>query len=251
MENLYIYGKKVVLEALQRNEKLQKVYLQHGIKKEDYRTFEKLARNNKIPLTMVDRRKIDKFVKNENHQGFVGLLSYENIHTQDEFLNSLLPKMENNNENLFLYLDRIQDPQNFGALLRSAELMGVDAVFYPVKDSTPVTSVVVKASMGAALLLPLIALKTPFNFLEILKGKGLSIIGTLKDKDKSISLPDYNFAYKNCLIIGNEETGIKNSLRKLCDAFVYIPQVGRTDSFNASVAGGIILYEIARQKARK
>ncbi|MCK5076643.1 MAG: RNA methyltransferase, partial [Calditrichia bacterium] len=162
-----------------------------------------------------------------------------------------LPKMEKKNDTLFLYLDRIQDPQNFGALLRSAELMGVDAVFYPVKESTPVTSVVIKASMGAALLLPLIAIKTPFNFLEIIRQKGLSIIGTLKEKDKSISLPKYNFASNNCLIIGNEETGIKNSLRKLCDAFVYIPQVGRTDSFNASVAGGIILYEIARQKAEK
>ncbi len=248
MEKKYIYGKKVVYEALSRNEKLQKIYIQHGISNEEYRKFEKLARKNKIPLTKIDSRKIGKFVKDSNHQGVVALLSFENIITQEYFVDKLLPDLLKSDNNLFLYLDRIQDPQNFGALLRSAELLGVNVVFYPEKESTPVTPVVIKASMGAALMLPLISIRTPFNFLEMLKKNGINIIGSLKDEDKSILLHEFNFPEKNCIIIGNEETGIKNSLRKLCDAFLYIPQPGQTESFNASVAGGIILYEIIRQK---
>jgi len=247
MESKYIYGKKVVYEALARGDRLQKIFIQHGINKEDYKKIEKMARRNKIPLTQIDSRKIEGIVKNKNHQGMVALLSPTNIYSQEYFIDNLLPEFKKKRTTLFLYLDRIQDPQNFGALLRSAELFGVDAVFYPVKDSTPVTPVVIKASMGAALLIPLIPVKTPYNFLELLKNTGINIIGSLKDEHHSQTLPAFSFPPQKCIIIGNEESGIKNSLRKLCSHFVYIPQTGNTESFNASVAGGIILYENARQ----
>ncbi len=246
-DKFYIYGKKVVIEALQRGEKLQKIYIQHGIGKEDYRMLEKSARKNGIPLTQIDKHKMEKMVKGKNHQGVAGLLNFENIIDQNEF-SALVEKLASQQERItLLYLDRIQDPQNFGALLRSAEIFGIDAVLFPIKDSVPITPVVIKASMGAALMLNLVTVKTPFNFLSSLKEKGFSLIGALKEEHISVPSQDFIFPEKSCLIIGNEENGIKNSLRKICDHFVHIDQKGKTESLNASVAGGILLYERMRQ----
>ena len=177
----------------------------------------------------------------------LALIQFENILSQEIFLQQFLPSLRKKSKATLLYADRFNDPHNLGAIIRTAELFQIDYVCFPQKDASPISPGVVKASMGAALQQKMVSVRTPFNFLSELKNAGFSLIGAAQRHD-SKPLWDIHFPSFTCLIVGNEEGGIKHSLKKLVDTFVHIPQFGKTESFNASVAGGIILYEIIRQK---
>lgn len=246
-DKYYIGGRKVILDALKANKPIQKIYLQFGSEGPEIREIEQLARRKKIPVTRTDKLKFNKLSKLKNPQGILGLLRLSNMMDMNVFLDVHLPKLVEAGQSVLVYADRFNDPHNLGALIRTAEILRADAVCFPIKDSSPISPGVIKASMGAATQIPLIMVTTPFNFLEQLKQFGFHLIAAQKNS-ASIPVWDYHFPPFSCVIIGNEESGVKYSFTKLIDQFVHIPQHGRTESFNASVAGGILLYEIDRQK---
>lgn len=245
-DKFFIGGRKVVLDALLKGEGFQKIYIQHGSRGEEIDRIEKLARKSKIPLVQMDKRKFETLSPNRHHQGVLALTRFPNILTQER----LLEEVAQRNRAFLLYADRFNDPHNLGALIRTAEIFAVDAVAYTLKDGAPISPGVVKASMGAALKQKLVAVRTPFQFLQALQKNGFSLVGA-QSGENSIPLWEYQFPEKCCLIIGNEESGIKHSLQPLIQVSIHIPQWGETESFNASVAGGIIIYEYIRQKTAR
>lgn len=246
-DRFYIGGRKVILDALKNGKSLQKIYVQHGVRGPEINRIEQAARKAKVPVIQMDSRKFERLSTLENHQGVLALIRFPNILTQDQFIEHELPQLSKKSLSLIVYADRFNDPHNLGAIIRTSEIFHVDAVCFPLKEAAPISPGVVKASMGAALEQKLVAVRTPFNFLSLIKEKGYFLIGAEKNNE-SIDIRTFSFPDKVCLIIGNEENGIKHSLKKLIHHYVMIPQLGKTESFNASVAGGILLYEFIKQK---
>lgn len=239
----YIFGRNPVLEALQHGRPVQKIYLQFGQQNDKIRTIYKLAKAQKIAITNVDPRKIKQLAGNNNHQGIVALIAPMEIGSFDALVNNLpaLPRPWN-----LIILDRIQDPHNMGAIIRSAEILGVQALIYSDRENVPVNDTVMKASSGAALHLPIYKAGNLSQALAILKEQQIWIYGAALENAQPLWGTDF---VRDCaVIIGNEEKGIRPGLLKHCDGLFYIPQSGKTQSLNASVAAGIALCEIVRQR---
>lgn len=147
---------------------------------------------------------------------------------------------------LFLILDRIQDPYNFGAIVRSAEILGVDAVFTGTQEQCDVTSLVCRTSAGAVNHVALAQVPDLAAFCDELKAQQINILGTAMQATEKLT--DYSFQQPTALIVGNEGTGIRQELLSMCTHLVRIPQQGQTDSLNVAVSAGILLYEASRQR---
>jgi 23S rRNA (guanosine2251-2'-O)-methyltransferase len=173
----------------------------------------------------------------------VALISPVNIQTFEELL-SQLPQLVS--PVCLVMVDRIQDPHNMGAIIRSAEIFGAQGTIFTDRKNVPITDTVVKASAGAALHCPLYQAGNLAQATDLLKGKGLWIYGAALDT--TTSLWDMDFRRDCAVIIGGEEKGIRPLLQKKCDVLFRIPQVGNTQSLNASVAAGVVLAEVLRQR---
>lgn len=242
-----IFGRNPVLEVLKNQpDKVEKIYLRFGVQGKPIEEIQRIARKQSIPITFLDKEKfkrLAKSTKTEDTQGVVALLTivqYKEIDTivKDAF--------EQTDKPILVILDKIQDPQNLGAIARTAECAGVQGLIVPSKDSTPITSTVVKASAGAILNLPIAKVSNLAKVIDYLKAKGFWILGTSSLAKDTIWKA--NFDIPLAVVIGNEGKGISRSLLKMCDLIVKIPMFGKTDSLNASVATGIILFEILRQR---
>ena len=238
----HIFGRNPVIEALQNNQPLEKIYIQYNSHGDKINHIYKLARSGKIPITKIDSKKIDKIVGNSNHQGVVALISPIRTAT----ITDILEKAGNERKSsCVVILDRINDPHNMGAIIRSAEVFGASGIIYPSRESAPLTETVVKASAGAAFHIPICKTGNVVTAIQQLKENGFWIYGSAPDAHDVLWETDFK---RNCaLIIGNEEKGIRTLIRKQCDLLFKIPQTGATDSLNASVASGVILAEIFRQ----
>ena len=239
----HIFGRNPILEALQNNQPIEKIYIHHNAHGDKVNHIYKLARAAKIPITKIDSRKINKIVGDVNHQGVIALISPIPTLT----LEALLENAEREVKLSFLViLDRINDPHNMGAIIRSAEVLGASGIIYPAREHVPLTETVVKASAGAAFHIPICKSGNLVTTIQQLKESGFWIYGSETDAEVGLWKMDFN---RNCaIIIGGEEKGIRPLIRKQCDVLFKIPQIGRTGSLNASVAAGIILSEILRQR---
>ncbi len=254
----YIYGRNPVLEALQAGKPIQKIYIQHGNQSGKIRQIYHLARQEKIAVTNADSKKLRQMVGDSIHQGIVALISPVRILAFDELLGTLSQQFKatkkrqepNRISSLSLVIaDRIQDPHNMGAIIRSAEVFGAQGVIFSTRETVPITETVVKASAGAALHCPLYRADNLGQAIDRLKKTNFWIYGAALDTDALIWEVDFN---RHCaIIIGSEEKGIRPSLQKKCDQLFKIPQFGKTQSLNASVAAGIVLSEMKRQQANQ
>lgn len=237
----YIYGRNPVIEALRHGKEIQKLYLLYDARGEKINTIYRLTKQRRIPLTRADAKKFRSMVGDALHQGVVALVSSIRTLTLDEQLSSLNPHQPG----CLLILDRIQDPHNMGAIIRSGEVFGAEGVIFSSRENVPITETVLKASAGAALHLPLCKVDKLSRAVRQLKDDGFWVYGT--SPDAKVNLWEMDFRRKCAIIIGNEEKGIRPSLLKECDDLFKIPQSGKTESLNASVAAGIILAEVQRQ----
>lgn len=250
MENTQkvIFGRNSVIEALRNEpEKIEKIYLRYGLRKDFQQNIYNLARKNKVTITTLGKIRYDKLEKmycsNNLSQGVIALfrlidyISLEKL-IEKAFKISKVP--------VVVFLDRINDPQNIGAISRSVECSGAVGLILTTRDTSPITSFAIKASAGALLYIPIAKVDSPIQSLKILKDSGFWIIGTSSNAFKSYDGIDYNLPI--VIIIGNESNGISSSIRKHCDFLVRIPLYGKIDSLNASVSAGIILFEIQRQR---
>ncbi|ENY69113.1 tRNA/rRNA methyltransferase [Metamycoplasma auris 15026] len=225
----YIYGKNSVLEALADRYPIKKLYLLDSLKNKEIK-FSNIAYLKKAEL--------DKLV-NGNHQGYVAEI--------DAFRYDDIGIIKKNNPKIVLILDHIQDPQNFGAILRSCSVFGVSYIIIPKDRSVEVTPTVLKISSGGFKNIKIIKTNSLLEAIKYLKQNGFWIYGSALNKEAK-KLSDTSFSFPVGLIVGNEGSGISKTLLKESDEIIYIEQAPQAvQSLNVSNATSIFLYELFKQ----
>ena len=233
---MFIYGKNVAKERLNSNEKINRAYISNKFRDNE---IIDLLKSKNIKISFVEPYILDSKVDGL-HQGIV--LDVDEIKTYelDEVLNSISKTYKT-----IVMLDHLEDPHNFGAIIRSCEALGVDGIIIPNDRSVRINATVIKTSVGAISNIPIIKVANLNVAIKKLKDNDFWIIGTDMNGEDYSSI-DYNMNV--CLIIGNEGNGISNVVRKNCDYIATIPMVGKVNSLNASVSCGIILSEIVSKR---
>ena len=231
---MYIYGKNVAKEKLQSNDKINKAYVSKKFK--DNEILDQLFKRN-IRVNFVDNIVLDSKVDGL-HQGIILDIDEFKTYELNEFLDDL---KTNNNYHTLVMLDHLEDPHNFGAIIRTSEALGVEGIIIPNDRSVSITSTVVKTSAGAIENIKIIKVPNLTATLSKLKEKNYWIVGT-DMKGQNYREIDYNMNV--CLVIGNEGKGMSKIVRDNCDFIASIPMTGKINSLNASVSCGIILSQI-------
>lgn len=228
---MYIYGKNVAREKLNSNEQITKIYLSD--KFTDKEIFN-LIKKKKIRYSIVPNKFLDKKV-NGLHQGII--IESPDVDLYDfDYIRSIDKKNPT-----VVMLDHLEDPHNFGAIIRTCEALGIDAIIIPKDRNVTVNATVVKTSAGAIYNMPIIAVSNLLSTVNKLKEMGYWIIGTDMNGEDYTKI-DYNMPV--CLIIGNEGHGMSKVLKDNVDFMAKIPMVGKVNSLNASVSCGIVLSRI-------
>lgn len=237
-----VYGIRPMIEAIKGGKEIEKVMLQSGAKGELMQELSNLLKEYQIISQFVPVEKLNRMCSG-NHQGVVGFISRISYHK----LEDVLPLVyEKGKAPLIVLFDRITDVRNFGAMVRTAECAGVDAVVVPSRNSAQINEDAVKTSAGAIHSLPICRednLKTSIHFL---KASGLQVIAASEKAKKTYT--DIDYTKPTAIIMGSEEDGVSPEYLKLCDEQIFIPIKGDIESLNVSVANGVILYEAVRQR---
>lgn len=227
---MYIYGKNVAREKLNTNDKINKAYISTSFKEQDI--INKL-REKKVNIHFVDNKVLNSKVEGL-HQGII--LEIDDVITYT--IEELLSKINNKNNARLVMLDHLEDPHNFGAIIRTCEALGISGIIIPNDRAVSINSTVVKTSVGAIEYVSIVKVPNLQVAIKKLKENNFWIIGT-DMKGTDYRELDYNM--NTCLVIGNEGKGISNVIKNNCDYIVTIPMKGKIDSLNASVSCGIIL----------
>lgn len=236
--NMVIIGRHPVLEALDSGQPIDKVMVDRINFPGDI--LEK-CKKAEIPVQKVPREKLDKF--GTNHQGVAAFRSQ----VEYTVLEDLVPHLfDQGITPLLVLLDRITDVGNFGAIGRSAEVLGADGIIFPARETAQLNADAVKRSAGALMRIPLCRVRDLVTAVRFLKSSGLTVVAT--DSKGTTALQSVDFTRPSAIIMGSEGQGIAPELLRLVDEIIFIPQAGEMDSLNVSVATGIILYEVQRQR---
>ena len=241
-KQLNIYGIRPVLELIESGKEIDTIYLQKDIYTDWSNQIKEKTKKYKINLKLVPKYKLNRLTS-KNHQGVIALSANVIFQNFENLLESVFSKGE---FPFFLLLDRITDVRNFGSICRSAESMGIHGIIIPEKGSAQINEVAIKTSSGAITNMNICRENNLTNTINLAKKSGLSILACSEKSSKNIFEIDLNKPM--LIIIGSEENGISNTLLKLCDETGKIPIYGKTQSLNASVAAGIVLFEVNRQK---
>ncbi len=247
---MYIYGRNAVFEALNSGAPIEKIYIQFSAQGGAVENIKKYAKREKVPCTVLDNKKFidlerQATPKDANTQG---VLALRQMYKSQE-LEIFLDECDMTSNPVVVIMDGIKDPHNFGAIVRSAECSGVKAIIRPARNSSPISPAVLKTSAGALEHIEIITVSNLTQTIDTLKDAGFWVFGTDMKADKSYS--DNIYDCPTALIIGSEGKGMRQAIRKHCDVTIQIPMTGKTESLNASVSAGIILFEIARQRSLK
>lgn len=237
-----IYGKHPIVEALQSGKSIEKVFIQKGIAKDFEKELRKLCTEHEVAFQFVPKEKLNRLCRN-NHQGAVALISLIEYSQLDDVIPFIYEKSESP---LFLILDGITDVRNFGAIARSAELLGVHALIIPEKGGAAVNQDAIKTSAGALNRLHVCREKSLKKVIRNFQLNGIHVAASALNEDKMIG--DCDFSVPLAIVMGSEDKGVSNALLKEVDSVFMIPQKGKIDSFNVSVAAGIVLYEVMKQR---
>lgn len=237
-----IFGLRAVIEAIQNNKTIDKIYVQKGLSGQLFQELQKHLSSGEYNISYVPIEKLNKLVKG-NHQGIVAKISP----VEFQSLETVVAKaMEKGSSPLFLILDQIDDVRNFGAIIRTAECCGADAIIVQKKGGAPVTSDTVKTSAGAIFHVPLCKVDHIKDAIYYLKASGIKIIAATEKTNSDIF--DYQLTGPLALVMGNEGKGITSSVLKMVDEKAKLPILGNIESLNVSVACGAFLYEVIRQR---
>ena len=238
-----IFGIHPVMEALRAGKEIDKVLLQSGAASPQITDLKRQLAELDIPVSYVPKEKLMQYSR-INHQGLVAFLSPVDFQPIDEVLQRVFEQGE---DPFLLILDRITDVRNFGAICRTAECAGVHAVIVPARGSARIGGDAVKTSAGALMHIPVGRSMNLKDTLQFLKDSGMRIVGA--SEKGNAQLFEAELSGPLGIIMGSEETGISPEYLKKCDAMLNIPMRGETSSLNVSVAAGIMLYEVVRQRA--
>jgi len=239
-----IFGLRAILEAIDAGQEIEKVYLQKEIQGSLAKALQHKINDNNISFSYVPVEKLNKLSKFQNHQGAVAKISSIEFKDLDQLLTEITNKKE---APLLLLLDQISDVRNLGAILRTAECTGVDAVIVPSHGSAPINADAIKTSAGAAFKLSICKVNHVLDAVYQLKAHDIQVVSVTEKTDTTIY--DIDFKPAMALVMGSEHKGISNAVLKNSDHRGKLPLMGSIDSLNVSVACGAALYEIVRQRS--
>lgn len=237
-----IEGRNPIIEALKNNRSIEKIMVNKASKERSIKKILAMAKENKVIIQEVDRHKLDEMSESHAHQGVIAITSDYRYYDLDEILE--IPK-ERGEDPFFIILDGITDPHNLGSIIRTADAVGAHAVIIPKRRSVQITPIVAKASAGAVEYLPVCKVTNIVNTIKTLKENGLWIAAVDMDGQ---TFYQQNLGGPLGLVVGSEGEGISRLVKQNCDFTVSMPMSGNVTSLNASVAGGILLYEVYRQR---
>lgn len=240
-----IFGRNAVAETLKAGRSVNKIFVANGGVDGSMKKILALASENKIVVEFIERAKLDKMSGGGRHQGIVAQVSPINYSTIEEILALAAAK---NEAPFIVLLDELEDPHNFGAILRTADAVGVHGVLIPKRRSVSLNSTVAKTSAGAIEYVKVAQIVNVAQTLKLLRDGGLKIVGGDMAAEKIFTEADLTGGI--VLIIGNEGRGIRRLTKENCDLLVKIPMAGKINSLNASVAGAIFMYEIFKQRGK-
>ncbi len=242
MKDDFIFGLRPVIEALDAGKTIDKIFLQNGLQGFIYAELkEKLSkygiRPNYVPVEKLNR------ITRKNHQGVVAFISDVPFYSIEDIIPQIF---EEGRIPFLLILDRLTDVRNFGAICRTAECVGIDAVIIPEKGAAPINSDAIKTSAGAIYNIKICKEKNLAHTVDFLQQSGISVYASTEKAQKL--LYDADFKEPCAIVMGNEETGISKEVLHHSDDKIKLPITGKTQSLNVSVACGAMLYEVVRQR---
>lgn len=240
--NDYIFGIRPIIEAIESGKTIDKLLIQKGLHNDLFAQLWKIVRLRRINYKHVPIEKINRITR-KNHQGVIAFISPIDFYN----INNIIPELYENGETpLILILDRITDIRNFGAICRTAECAGVDAIVVPEQNTAAINSDAIKTSAGALYNIKICKTWNLKILLQFLHDSGIQVIACTEKTNNNIS--NINYTIPTAIIMGSEEDGISSEFLKLVDKKGKIPMYGKINSLNVSVATGIILYEVMRQR---
>lgn len=241
-----IEGRNAVLELLESDKDINKIYITKGELKGSINKIIAIANEKKVIIVQKDKKQMDMMAQSENYQGVIAVVPpYEYVEVED----ILEVAKERNEDPFILILDGIEDTHNLGAIIRTAETAGVHGIIIPKRRAVQVNSTVSKVASGALEYMKIARVNNITDTISKLKDKGVWICGTAIDADKFYY--DQNLTGPLAIVIGNEGKGISDLVKRNCDFLVKIPMKGKVTSLNASVSTGIVVYEAVKQRIRK
>jgi 23S rRNA (guanosine2251-2'-O)-methyltransferase len=234
-----IEGKNAVHEFLQTEKMVYEIFVAIGVKRDSIKEILQIANGRSIKISFIDKEGVDNIATVDNHQGVVALVEDYQYATFEKTIDAI------DGNGFVLILDNLKDPHNLGAILRTADATGVDAVIIPKDRSVEVTPTVTKVSVGATEHIPVIKVTNIARTIDKLKEKKYWITAADMDGEKAFFESDLKGNVG--IVIGSEGEGIRRLVREKCDFIVNIPMKGRIQSLNASVAASILMYEVVRQ----
>lgn len=240
--NEYIFGIRAVMEAIEAGKDIDKVYIKKDLQGELVNELFNLIRQYGIVTQRVPIERINKITR-KNHQGVIAILSAVTYHSLD----NLVPQLyEDGILPFVVVLDGITDVRNFGAISRTCECVGANAIVIPERGSVTVNADAIKTSAGALHHLPVCRERNVVSAIRFLKDNGYQIVAASEKAQISYTEADYTGPI--ALVMGAEDVGISPEVLKYCDTFVSIPMFGNISSLNVSVAAGVMMYEVVRQR---
>jgi 23S rRNA (guanosine2251-2'-O)-methyltransferase len=240
-ENM-IFGLRPVIEALKAGKEIDRIFVQNGLKNELFGEMMGMLKKHNVMYQYVPIEKLNRLTA-KNHQGVVGYISSIEYHKIEQVLPAVFDRGK---MPLLLILDRITDVRNFGAIARTAECAGVDAIIIPSRGAAQINADAIKTSAGALHKIPVCREENIKDVIGFLRESGLQVIAcTEKTNDNYFQL---DLTLPVAIIMGSEEDGISPEYLKLADAQAKIPLLGEIGSLNVSVATGVLLYEVIRQR---
>ena len=240
-----IFGVRAVIEAIEAGKEIDKILVKRDIHSDLSKELFTALKGTLIPVQRVPVERINRITR-KNHQGvvaFISAITYQ--HTED-----LVPTLfEEGKSPIFVMLDGITDVRNFGAIARTCNCAGIDAIIIPAKNSVSVNADAMKTSAGALHTLPVCREQSLTSTLKYLKESGFKIVAATEKGDYDYTKANYKDPV--CIIMGAEDTGVPYEHLALCDEWIKIPMFGNIESLNVSVAAGILLYEAIRQRGFK
>ena len=237
-----LYGIRAVLEAIEANKSLEKIFLQKGLKGDLYFKLENKIKEKNLSFSYVPVEKLNRLTIN-NHQGVVATISPISFFDLDE----LVTTVKNNKQNpIFIVLDQLSDVRNFGAIIRTAECTGVDGIIIPKSGSAPINGDTIKTSAGAVFNIPICKVDHIKDAIYYFNTSDIITVAATEKTENSIY--DINLKKGCAIIMGSEGKGVSPSVLKIVDTKAKLPMYGKIASLNVSVACGGFLYEIVRQR---
>lgn len=241
-ENEMIFGIRAVIEAIQAGKEVDKILVKRELQGELVKELFEVLKGTEIPVQRVPQERLDRYTR-KNHQGviaFVSAVTYQKLEDIIPFV------YEQGKDPFIVLLDGVTDVRNFGAIARTCECAGVDAIVIPAKGSVTVNADAVKTSAGALHVLPVCKEKSINQAIRFLQQSGVKVYAASEKAAKNYTNIKYDGPV--AIVMGAEDTGVSMDNLRICDAMVKIPQFGTIGSLNVSVASSILVYEVVRQR---